>query len=77
MREIREEEVVEIVYTNHRGETRARRILPMDLYFGTSEWHDEPQWLLSAVDVERGVCRTFAMKAMRRFWRPAGEAGTA
>jgi hypothetical protein len=55
-------EVVRIKYTNYRGETAIRRIVPGQLRFGASEWHPEPQWLLDALDIDRGVTRSFAMK---------------
>lgn len=43
-----------IDYTNHRGERRERRILPQSLlwYPEGTEWHQGPQWILWAVDLE-------------------------
>jgi predicted DNA-binding transcriptional regulator YafY len=58
-------QVVKIRYTNYEGTTKDYRILPLAdraLYFGTSRWHPEPQWLLDAWDVDREVHRTFSMK---------------
>lgn len=48
-------EAVVIDYTNHRGDRRTRRILPIDLWFGTTRWHerDGPQWFVKALDLER------------------------
>lgn len=56
------QKVVLIRYTNYRGETALRRILPLTVRFASTEWHPERQWLLDAIDVERGVNRSFAMK---------------
>lgn len=53
---------VRILYTNHRGETRIRHILPERLYFGCTDWHPEPQWLLDAFDIDKNALRSFAMK---------------
>jgi len=54
--------LVEIDYTNWKGE-RARRVIePLRLSFGSNEWHQEPQWLLEAIDVEKDCERTFALK---------------
>ncbi|MBN8625810.1 MAG: hypothetical protein J0M17_10000 [Planctomycetes bacterium] len=58
-------EYVSILYTNYRGETALRRVHPKRIWFGGTDWHPEPQWLLDATDVERNVERTFAMKDIR------------
>lgn len=60
-----EPQTVRILYTNYRGETDFRRILPQQIHFGSTEWHPEPQWLLDAVDVEKGAGRSFALKDIR------------
>lgn len=64
-------EAVTIDYTNWRGERRTRRIFPLDLRFGVSEWHKTPQWLLRAIDVDRGDGseREFAMAGIHG-WKP-------
>lgn len=51
-----------ITYTNWRGETSEREIIPIRPWFGATEWHPEPQWLLKAIDVAKGAERDFAMK---------------
>lgn len=55
------EEVV-IDYTNWRGERAMRRIRPLTIRFENTEWHQEAQWLLRAVDIARGATRDFAMR---------------
>lgn len=52
---------VVIDYTNWRGERAGRRILPLDLVFQATEWHPKEQWLLRAIDVEKGDERLFAV----------------
>ena len=53
---------VRICYTNHRGERRERVILPTRIYFGSNEWHKEPQWLMLVHDFEKGESRHIAVK---------------
>jgi len=53
---------VTLMYTNYRGETALRTILPKSIRFGSTEWHPEPQWLLLALDVEKNADREFALK---------------
>lgn len=56
-------EPLAIGYTNWRGEWSERRIIPTGApYWGTTEWHPEPGWLLPAIDVEKDEPRIFAMK---------------
>lgn len=52
-------------YTNHRGETADRRVIPCCLRFGSTEYYPEPQWLLECIDLDKlqeGGYRTFALK---------------
>lgn len=53
---------VEIGYTNWRGEYGRRRIIPLQVWFGATDWHPEPQWLLRAIDADRNAERDFAIK---------------
>lgn len=56
---------VSILYTNYRGETAVRRVRPERIWFGSTEWHPGDQWLLDAIDLERNVSRSFAMKDIK------------
>ena len=58
---------VKIVYTNYKGETSIRTIIPIEVFFGSNEWHTEEQWLLRAMDAEKQAERTFAMKDIH-YW---------
>lgn len=55
---------IRVKYTNWRGETAERRILPVRRFRGATEFHPEEQELLDAIDLDRGVMRTFAVKDM-------------
>ncbi len=53
-----------IDYTNYRGE-RGWRVIDCaesKIRFGTSPYHIEPQWLMTAFDILKGVEREFAIK---------------
>ena len=52
-------------YTNWRGETAPRRVLPLRVRWGTTEWHPDAQWLMDATDLDRNTLRTFAMSGMK------------
>lgn len=52
---------VTITYRNYRGETAERRIIPRKIWFGSTEWHPERQWMMDAIDVEKNAVRSFAM----------------
>jgi predicted DNA-binding transcriptional regulator YafY len=67
-------ELVQINYTNYQGITSDRVIRPEQLYFGSTSYHPEPQWLLLAFDTQKGL-RTFAMQDIHR-WFPYAEPST-
>jgi hypothetical protein len=61
---VEEKNLVFIDYTNYRGE-RAWRLIDCTnskTRFGTSEYHTEPQWLMTALDVSKDEEREFAVK---------------
>lgn len=49
-------------YKNWRNETDIRRVKPISLWFGSTEFHKEEQWFLKAIDLDRSVERDFAIK---------------
>jgi hypothetical protein len=53
---------IDVDYTNHRGETRVRRIIPISMRWGCTEHHTEDQWLLECWDVGKHARRTYALK---------------
>lgn len=56
------EKTVKIVYTNYKGVTATRHIVPVEILFGHNEWHTQDQWLMRALDIEKNAERTFALK---------------
>ncbi|MBC2806581.1 hypothetical protein C3Y94_025865 [Rhizobium ruizarguesonis] len=53
---------ITLLYTNHRGDTAERILLPISVWFGITDWHPEPQWFLKANDLEKQAERDFALK---------------
>jgi hypothetical protein len=51
-------------YTNWRGRTARRRVRVLDIIWGATDWHTDPQWLLRAIDLDEppgNAERAFAM----------------
>lgn len=65
-------QIVEIDYTNWRGERAKRLIRPVDIVWMNSEWHHETQWILLAIDVAKGEEREFAMTNIHG-WKAADQ----
>lgn len=66
--------VMVLEYTNHRGERGHRRVIPQRVWFGSTTWHPDEQWLLEAYDVDRGAQRDFAMELIHAMWaEPKGD----
>ena len=61
------QEIVKILYTNWKNETRYRLIKPISIEFKSTEWHKEEQWILNAVDIEKDAIRNFAMKDIKEW----------
>lgn len=60
-------ERVQILYTNWRGETTSRTIEPIKIWFGSTQWHKDEQWFITAIDTERNVERDFALKDIKEW----------
>lgn len=58
---------VVVIYTNYRGETAQRTIRPERLWFGTTDWHPTPGWLLKAWDFDKRAYRDFAMSGFEQW----------
>ena len=59
---IRNNGKIRMMYVNYRGEASEREITPLGvLEFKATDWHPEPQWILSAYDHDRKERRDFAL----------------
>ena len=48
-------------YKNWRGEVAVRTIIPQRVYWGSTEWHPQEQWLIEVLEVDKSILRVFAM----------------
>ena len=64
-----EKQIVKILYTNYRGETTIRDIIPIKIWFGSTEWHPEENWLIDAYDLGKKANRSFAMKDIKAWFK--------
>ncbi len=58
------ETYVRFFYKNWRGESAWRRVKPVDIRYGSTEYHKEPQWVLRAFDLDKAEFRDFAMSCI-------------
>lgn len=61
--------LVQIDYTNWRGERGKRNITPIGTWFGKTDWHNVPQWFMKAMDQDKKQIRDFALKDIHS-WTP-------
>lgn len=66
-----------VEYTNWRGETARRVIIPISMWWGKTEWHPQEQWMLTAWDVEKEATRDFAWQDMKPVQNGATSAAVA
>lgn len=52
-------------YKNWRGETSLRTVLPIEIWYGKTEWHPQEQWFMKAIDANKGEERDFALTDMK------------
>lgn len=55
------QKTLKFLYRNWRGEIAVRYIEPESIYWGKSEYHPEPQWLLYGMDCDKLEYREFAV----------------
>jgi hypothetical protein len=49
---------------NHRQEVRIRHISPIRVWFGSTAWHPQPQWMMEVFDIEKRARRDYAMSGL-------------
>lgn len=57
-------------YTNHRGERAIRQIMPIRLYFGSTQWHPQEQWMLEVYDHDKDAVRDYAIAGVHQWGMP-------
>ena len=53
-----------VSYENWEGKTRERLISPHYIYFGATQWHVAPQWLLRCTDLVTNEIHDFSLSKM-------------
>ena len=51
--ENKEKKSVKILYTNRKGETKYRNIIPKNIEFKSTNWHKDEQRILNAFDIDK------------------------
>jgi hypothetical protein len=57
-------DTISFTYKNWRDEISSRKAKIIEFGWGQTPWHEEPQWLMLAFDLEKNDGRKFAMKDM-------------
>ena len=58
---------IKIKYTNWKGKTTIRHIVPQKLWHGNTEWTGEDQWLLTAYDLDKKAIRHFELRGLKKW----------
>lgn len=61
--------LVQFTYRNHRSETALRTARPIRIWFGSTAFHADAQWLLEAWDLGRRATRDFALANIEGGWQ--------
>lgn len=61
------DEPLTITFTDSTGVERERCVIPQRVWFGSTEWHPDAQWLLDAYDMDRHAVRSFELARVRGF----------
>lgn len=51
---------IRVDYTNYKGERRIRKVIPIKIKFGHSDFHKMDTWLMDVYDLEKEAFRTYA-----------------
>jgi len=60
---------IKVKYKNYQGITSIRNIIPQNIYYGSTDYHKEDQWLLEVWDIEKDALRTYAVMDIIEFIR--------
>jgi poly-D-alanine transfer protein DltD len=64
MLEVSNGSYIEFDYTNWKGVFGHRKGRVQRIYYGSTEFHLETQWLIEMLDMDKAETRVFAMKDM-------------
>ena len=58
---------IKVKYKNWKGEVGIRTIIPQTIYYGSTDFHKENQWLMDVFDVDKDALRTYALMDIIEF----------
>jgi len=58
---------IKVKYKNWKGEIGIRTIIPQTIYYGSTNYHTQNQWLMDVFDVDKDALRTYAMMDIIEF----------
>lgn len=61
------QEPLKFLYKNWKGEESIRHVVPVEMFFGDTDFHKETQWFLKAYDISKLDMRDFAVKDIIKF----------
>ena len=64
--EVEPRKCVRFWYTNYKGERSVRSVQPIEIFFGSTPHHEEPQWLMKAWDLKKNSYRSFALRDIEK-----------
>lgn len=53
---------VSFFYKNYRGELSVRTVTPIRIFWGSTKYHPESQWIMVAFDHDKSADRDFALR---------------
>jgi predicted DNA-binding transcriptional regulator YafY len=59
-------------YNNWKGKSSSRHVIPGRIFYGSTPYHPEPQWLMECWDLAKKETRTFSLKDISS-WSPYKE----
>lgn len=55
------------VYENYKGNVAERCVIPLSIFFGVTEYHKQPTYMMHTWDIEKKAYRDFALNNIQRF----------
>lgn len=54
-------------YVNWEGKRGIRRMRPVEIWYGKTQWHPKRGWMLRAIDLEKNEERNFSLQDIIKF----------
>jgi predicted DNA-binding transcriptional regulator YafY len=67
MEEVKNQPELKFDYINWEGKRAVRRVRPIEIWYGKTEWHPKNGWLLRALDLDKNEERNFSLSDIIKF----------